>query len=110
MTCSTPGCQGHLGKFDNCLDEALYAESLDGNHETTGDVDAHGYITLMIVEEPYMFSFGDGRTLRVPAGNFLLIEDSNGFVYTQSFDSVLDVRDAFEVAESEYAQWLGQDD
>ena len=51
-TCDWEHCDGHLGKFQSCRDEALFELSLDGFYDSTGDVEFEGHFTLIALDAP----------------------------------------------------------
>lgn len=59
MKCDHPECPGHLGKFDSCLAEVVYEQSLDGDIDSTGTSDFRGHFTLMRYTADYTTRTGD---------------------------------------------------
>lgn len=106
---SGPSCPGHLGKFGDCLTEALYGWGLDGGDEQAGDTDFEGHVTLIIVPEDSAATVGPDeprpRVVRVPAGNYLLWEASSGGVTLTSTDTEDEAREVFGVYDARYALW-----
>ncbi len=106
-TCDETGCTGHLGKFPDCQTEALWTVSLDsGQDEQTGSVDAHGWFALMIMTSDKPVELDDGRTVTVPAGNYMVGTNDQGFVWSWQYDTEAEARKDFETADNEYGEWL----
>lgn len=109
--CDEDGCTGHLGKYGSCLAEALHMLALrDGSGDVTGDVDAHGHFTLLILPECESVTLDDSRVYVVPVGNYVLREDSQGFVDYESFSDESSARECFEAKEARYSEWLDDDE
>jgi hypothetical protein len=109
--CKQEGCQGHLGKFDSCQDEALWQMSLDGTDETTGDVEWEAHYTLMVLNESVRVSMHEPRQLvTVPAGAYIVSENSQGFVDVSEYDTEALAREDFKRADDAYGAWLEQGD
>lgn len=106
MKCETEGCPGHLGKFDCCRDEALYELTLSGFDESTGDVEAYGHHTLVMLVEPKPVDIQDGMRVVVPQGFYIVTQDNSGFVGVSSFGSEEEARAEFQRLDDEYGEWL----
>jgi hypothetical protein len=105
---SGPGCDGHLGKFDDCLAEALYEWSLDGADASTGDSDFEGHLSLIIVDTDTTAAIdpdGVAREVAVPAGNYLLWTASTGAVTLSTADTVEGAWEIFRHNDARYALW-----
>jgi hypothetical protein len=106
-------CDGHLGKFDSCLDEALCEWALDETfHErddATGDVDFEGHVTALIVErdEEATIDIYDTalRTVLVPAGNYLVWVASSGAVTVTTVDTAQEAREIIAANAARYDAW-----
>lgn len=115
MKCDEKTCPGHLGKFSDCLSEALYEWSLDGSSEeaSTGDVEYQGYVSLFILTEDDTvhldLSRADSRTITVPTGNYILHQANSGIVSLFKFETEEDARDEFAVYEQAYGIWVDED-
>jgi hypothetical protein len=111
MHCDYVGCaERHIGKYDECVTEALHVLSLEGFGESTGDVDAHGYFTALTLDSPENVELDDDRTVIVPAGYYILSENDTGFVHFHRYDTNDAMLADFQVAELEYSEWLGDTD
>lgn len=101
-----------MSKFDSRLDEALYTLTLDGTDETTGSVEAPtGHAVLMHIDKPFShLQAGFDRPVTVPAGHYIVKEDSQGFVTVETFQTAEDANEEFRAIDAEYAEWLGDDD
>jgi hypothetical protein len=111
FTCDNPTCTGHLGKFRDCVSEALYSMEAD---RTTGSVEFRGHLSLFRFEKPY--SYGptleqdSALTVEIPAGTYLVLEDDQGFVKSRFWAEVDGVTDdepneVFERVDAEYSAW-----
>ena len=112
--CGQEGCQGHLGKFDSCRDEALYVMSLDGTDETTGDVEYEGYYVLIVLDASATVNLDDDAPdgtpqVTVPAGSYIVTENGQGFVSVYTYETEALAREDFKRAEDAYSAWLDQD-
>lgn len=110
-TCDTVDCQGHLGKFSDCLTEALYDLSMGGMYDSTGSTEAHGHFTLMVfdVDDVHTLESG-GPDVTIPAGAYIVQCTEQGFVYTLTYSTQVEAQAAFAMADSAYGEWLGDDD
>ena len=86
------------GKFPNDLAEALYQISLDGPDEEMGSVDEMGWYGLLLGITPEeMGEFGQDVVDEMEgAQNFILSEDSYGFVDYEAFESEADAKARWE--------------
>jgi hypothetical protein len=110
--CSTVGCEGHLGKFQDCLSEALWEISLYAG-ESTGSTEAYGHFTLIHVEENETHVMGaelgqdpGGPTVAIPAGWYMVQASESGAVYTWRCPSEAEALGQFSLAGDEYSEWL----
>lgn len=111
-TCSAEDCTGHLGKFSDCVAEALHTCSLEGQPEQTGDVAWSVWACIMsfptgeyicVSEDPY-------REVWVPRGQYVLTEDDRGFVDVERYNYGAEARARFDAIAEDYSKWLDQDD
>ncbi len=105
---SGPGCDGHLGKFDSCLAEAIYEWSLDDADARTGDCDFEGHLTLVLIPQPtttVVDPDGIAREVAVPAGNYLLWEAPSGAVSLGTTATPEQAREIFRETERRYDLW-----
>jgi hypothetical protein len=101
-------CPGHLGKFDDCLAEALWEWSLDDADGTTGTGDFEGHTALIIAyqdETVVIDPDGDTREVLVPAGIYLLFEASTGIVTYMIAENKEQARAIFDANDERYALW-----
>ena len=110
--CDQEGCQGHLGKFSSCRDEALYVMSLDGMDEMTGDVEYEGHFTLVVRSEDTRVMLSDDMTpiVTVPAGSYIVQSTEQGFVYSIEYQTEELARRDFQQTDDAYAAWLDDDE
>lgn len=105
--CDTPGCAGHLGKFPDCLTEALWDLSINGfDDDTTGDSEFRGHFTLLVFPEEYPRQLENGPLVMIPAGAYLVTTYESGAVVSERFDSEADARTAFDAEDQAYSAWL----
>ncbi len=100
-TCDWAGCSGHLGKFDDCLTEALYCLALD-DADWVGSSDFGVSAAFLVVT-------ADDVAPPVPAGFYAVSEDSNGFVARWTYASESDMDDERERLATAYAEWEGSE-
>ena len=104
---SGPECDGHLGKFDDCLAEALYGWSLDSADASTGDSDFEGHLSLIIVghDASTLIEGRFTREVAVPADNYLLWTASTGAVTLSTVDDVEAAWEIFRHNDARYGMW-----
>ena len=103
--CEFDKCEGHLGKFDSCQDEALYGAAMDA--DWIGDVEwdiSAAYIELP-TDESIKFESWDDRRITVPAGFYRVATDGRGFVYVHKFDSEEEWSANRSEVEADHADW-----
>lgn len=106
-TCDVTGCTGHLGKYDDCVSEALDMDVYSYADETTGESDAPcGYNALHLVKEAYPMVLDDGHTVTVPPGNYIQTTNSQGFVSLATYDTEAEARKVFDAEGTAYGEWL----
>lgn len=111
--CDAEGCPGHIGKFSDCIAEAVYQWSLEGcaDDGQTGSIDYQGHYSLFIVthdQEVWLDDTGD-RKVPVPAGNYILHSATSGAVTLWNYETEESARNDFASAEAAYAAWEDQD-
>lgn len=98
------------GKFNSARDEFLHQLTLDGTDRSGGHVEAPtGFYTLVSIRP------GDVQTLRaehpdidaatIGEGQFLVTEDSDGFVTVNEYPDEDSAIAAFEALEAKYSDW-----
>lgn len=113
-------CQGHLGKYDSCRDEAL---DMTDSDEWTGDCDFNGHYSIVVIEgidhvynAPDAFGEwlpidGEGeRHVFVPAGFYIVHESTTGFVTVTRYETAEAMRHDYAIAEAEYVAWQDEFD
>lgn len=108
MTCNAIGCtDSHVGKFDSCRDEALYELTMDGTGETTGDVEAYGHHTIVILHnsDNRLVELCCGRSVGVSPGAYIVTQTSSGSVIVASFDNETSARVEFSRLSGQYETW-----
>lgn len=114
--CSVEGCTGHLGKFSDCLTEALWEVSMvDG--ESTGSTEAYGHYTLIHIDSDTSHSMGKdlgvkdhGPEVMISAGWYMVQATEQGFVYSWACESEAIARQQFAEVDQEYSAWLDIND
>lgn len=120
-----------IGKYDSRRDEILHSLCLAGwSNDSFGDVEAPtGYVWRIAntwedvrpintefnslfeaLEIPGMEDGLSTMNRRILVGHFIVIEDSNGFVYVRSFDTEGAMMHEYEYRELQYSEWLGDGD
>lgn len=111
--CDTVGCRGHLGKYDDCLSEAIAWRAPDWARDQTGDVEAPcGYVEIVVIDEPETLTVDDHNdvTVTVPAGTYLVWTDNQGFVSVDHYADGAVAQRNFDAANDAYGVWLGDDE
>lgn len=113
------GCKGHLGKYPNCLTEALHqatASMIGFADEENGDVDSpYGYRWLIIAKEQITIkadAWDGGFDFHVAADQyFIIVTNDQGHVTLFAFDTEEQARADWAEFEAAYnGEWLGDDD
>lgn len=102
-----------LGKFDTLRDEYLYEIWMDGADETSGDVDAPtGCFALIIItaDDIPNLRASYGRPVEGIIGNFIMRNNSQGFVWAESYETEAEARTWFEELDGIYGEWLDDND
>lgn len=109
--CHQDGCRGHMGKFENCLAEAIWQWWMNGwAADETGDTDLWGaYYALFIVAKSEWVCIPDGPTVTVPVGAYILVTLESGAVELWRYDTESDAREEFDAQDREYGIWLQLD-
>ncbi len=111
MKCDHQSCPGHLGKFQSCLAEAVWALSLDGFDEDTGTTEFEGHYTLMHFPEPVTTTEGNPDVeVTIPAGHYIVESTNSGAVYLLTFATAADADNFFAERERAYMAWDDTDD
>lgn len=112
--CVVPGCEGHLGKHDSCLSQALWNLGEDYADESGGDSSAYGYHMLFLFDSNTWISELGTDALELAATpdfqvaggtSVILTEVESGRVYLFGFDSPTEARGAFDDMLARYGQW-----
>lgn len=105
------GCEGHLGKYDDCIAESLDSLGLDYADEDTGSCDFEGHLMLFIFDEVKGCDVDqDGKRLSlIPAGNYILHTASGGAVSLWQYDTPQLASAEFDRWEARYHEWDSQD-
>lgn len=114
--CGQQGCKGHLGKFSDCLTEALWEASMVGG-ESTGSTEAYGHYTLIHFDSDTSHSMGKdlgvedhGPEVMISAGWYMVQATEQGFVYSWACESEAIARQQFAEVDQEYSAWLDIND
>lgn len=118
-TCPVPGCSGHLGKFADCLAQALWCLGEDYADESGGDSESVGYCMLFLFGETTwisslakdMFAYLDVPDFAFgPTTYVILTEVSSGQVSMEGFDNANDARAAYDAHDRAYGEWSEAND
>lgn len=97
--CEFGACDGHIKKFSNCLEEALYNAASDYSDDSCGDSD-FGVCALFLIHDNMDIPadhWGGREKLTVGAGSWLTLwVDSQGHVALVSHASAQEARDAYD--------------
>ena len=100
------------GKFDDNVAEFVYERTLDGwGSEQLGDVQSFGYYELVVFgsDDPLKVQMEDG-SVEVWGEAAILMENNQGFVYVDYYDTVAEAQQAWVNLEAEYDDYLGEYD
>lgn len=112
--CTQDGCTGHLGKFPDCLTEALWEVSMFAG-DSTGNTEAYGHYTLIHVDGDESHTMGadlgapvPGPVVSLPAGWYMVCTNDQGFVWLESWaaSEETEATSRFADLDHEYCQWL----
>lgn len=105
-TCDNAGCAGHLGKFQSCLSEALWEASLEGSDRTTGSSEFEGHFALQHYPDNETATLGNGVTVDIPNGWYIVETAESGAVWTSHYPSEAEALRVFNAADERYGEWL----
>lgn len=108
-TCDFTGCTGHLGKFQSCLAEAIWEQSLDFPEDQTGSTEFEGHFALMIYGEADNQKLEDGRVVPIPAGSYIVQSAESGAVYLLEFPDEAAARATLDGHRQKYEKWEDSD-
>ena len=103
--CDTPGCEGHLAKFDDCLTEALWQLTIEGLYDAdTGSLsDGFGvYAAFLVFAHAENVTIPSGLIVSVPAGEYMVSQTEPGYVSLTSDGA----RARFNDLDEERSAWL----
>ena len=103
-------CPGHLAKFDDCVQEALYELMMENmGEQTTGNDEYEGTYTTFNVTSDEITQINpdssEERWVVIPEGYYILQTSSGGFVYTLKYHSYSQMKEAYDVADDRYQRW-----
>ena len=102
-------CAGHMGKFADCVTEAIWQLSLDSSYSesATGSVEAYGWYALMTFDEAEAVTLSDGSSVSVPKGTYIISTNDQGFVYLSEYgDDTARAEADFKAEDDAYGEWL----
>lgn len=114
-SCEVPRCTGHLGKFSNCLSEALWNLGEDYADESGGNSDAHGYHMMFLFHHNTWLSdyagdsFGhcDTPDFQIAGDTYVILtQTDSGQVFGEAYESETEARDAYDVYDRAYGEWM----
>jgi hypothetical protein len=86
--CEFERCEGHLGKFDSCRDEAVYNLAMDADWigSVEWDISA-AYLHIDTALYPVGGEDSDTPAVLVEGGFYRAATDNQGFVYVYKFET-----------------------
>ena len=113
-TCVVPGCTGHLGKFSNCLAQALWNLGENYADESGGNTEAHGFHMMFLFRHNTWlsdmaegsFDWCDTPDFQIAGDTYVILtEASSGQVFGEAFESEGHARDAYDAYDRAYGEW-----
>jgi hypothetical protein len=98
-TLTAGSCEGHLGKFDSCQDEALHELSMDAD-EIVGATEFRGFYARVTVKAAESVTLYNGVKVTVPIGDYVVMTANSGAVYVYDYDA-----EAFRQEVTAYEAW-----
>lgn len=103
-----PGCTGHLGKFEDCVTEALYGITMeDGHDRSTGTVDWDVWCALLLTftagHPPYQV---DAGWIGIPVGSYVVYTNDQGFAWSRHYRTEAEATAEFDRIDALYGAWL----
>ncbi len=109
--CETVGCEGHLGKFDDCISEAVWGASLEWADDSVGDSDWGHYAIIEFSEAELVEVYpGANREVTVPSGTYIVYTASSGLVHVQHYANRDDAEYLFAGAVGDWQQYESGDE
>lgn len=112
-----PLCAGHLGKFSDCLSEALYeqaAGTVGWADDEGGTTEFEGYMWLILghesIEIPAADWSGDFDIKTAPGTWLTLLTTDQGFVYLTAYGTRDEAQDAYDTHIAAYDAWDAAND
>lgn len=111
-----------MSKFDSPRDEVLFTIGFDSmwNDDHMGNTDSPtGYFAkldlnrddaLAILADSQIKDLEVLPTVDELIGQFLITEDSSGFVYVTEYEDIPALRDAYDELEADYNEWDSEDE
>lgn len=110
MKCDEQSCQGHRGKFESCLAEALYTLTMEGGGESTGESVFRGHFTLIHQEEGDRYTFDEPQlSAYVPAGWYIVACWESGAVSLWIYETQEAAEAIFQRESDLYDRWMNWD-
>ena len=80
--CATPGCTGHLGKFSDCVSEAVADHAAEWADDQTGDTDwSSGHLAMITFDDADTLPVDGDRSVPILAGTYLVWTATTGRVH-----------------------------
>ena len=103
--CDNPGCDGHLGKFPDCIAEALWGIDQD---DQTGTTDWEAWYALYRFDQAEthpVHVYAPNLTVTIPAATYIAGEDDRGAVFYTGYTDPAAARQAWDDINARYAEW-----
>lgn len=117
--CDWRNCQGHLGKYEDCVTEALDLLGLDYATDDYGSTEWAVFAMVFEYSEPWQLAPGDIEHyeptmagLTIPAGLHVVESDDRGFVYRTTATTDVEraeLRARVDAARADWEQWAAGD-
>lgn len=111
-TCVVPGCEGHVGKYDNCLSMALWNLGQDYADESGGDsCDGDGYHMLFLFTSNTWISgmsleLAGTPDFQVAGDTYVIVSETrSGHVSLAGYMDASEARGVFDDLMAEYGKW-----
>lgn len=103
-------CEGHIGKYDTCVAEALDLAGLDWSEDDTGscEFDGHFMRFSFVTSEGYDISQGNQgpQLVIIPAGEYVIYTASSGAVRLWTYESKDEAIAEMDHQNERYSDWL----
>lgn len=106
--CDHPQCEGHLGKFQSCRDEALYFASMEAD-ASAGSCDYEGHVALVTLETAEVLPITEGsdtpHEIEIEAGHYVIGTATSGAVDVTRYDTLTEATAIIDNAADRHYRW-----